>query len=77
MDWEDTKQHFCILLYQEIIIKNNLKLTGSLVFIFPERRIGAVGSLQDLNVAISRAKEKLFVVGSFEMMMNGWSSLVI
>ena len=24
MDWEDTKQHFCILLYQEIIIKNNL-----------------------------------------------------
>ena len=26
MDWEDTKQHFCILPYQEIIIKNNLKL---------------------------------------------------
>ena len=21
MDWEDTKQHFCILHYQEIIIK--------------------------------------------------------
>ena len=26
MDWDETKQHFCILLYQEIIIKNNLKL---------------------------------------------------
>jgi superfamily I DNA and/or RNA helicase len=39
----------------------------------PERRIGAVESLQDLNVAISRAKEKLFLIGSFEMMMNGWS----
>ena len=26
MDWEDTKQHFCILLYHEIIIKNNLEL---------------------------------------------------
>jgi len=40
-----------------------------------ERQIGALGSLQDLNVAISRAKEKLFIVGSFEMMMNGWSRI--
>jgi superfamily I DNA and/or RNA helicase len=39
----------------------------------PERQIGAAGSLQDLNVAISRAKEKLFVAGSFEMMMSRWS----
>ncbi len=41
----------------------------------PERQIGAVGSLQDLNVAISRSKEKLFIIGSFDMMMNGWSKL--
>ena len=41
----------------------------------PERRIGAVESLQDLNVAISRSKEKLFLIGSFEMMMNGWSRI--
>ena len=36
----------------------------------PERRIGAIGSLQDLNVAISRSKEKLIIVGSFDMMIN-------
>jgi superfamily I DNA and/or RNA helicase len=42
----------------------------------PERRIGAVESLQDLNVAISRSKEKLFLIGSFEMMMNGWSRIL-
>jgi len=36
----------------------------------PERRIGAIGSLQDLNVAISRSKEKLIIVGSFDMMLN-------
>lgn len=41
----------------------------------PERQIGAVGSLQDLNVAISRSKEKLFIIGSFDMMMNGWSKI--
>lgn len=37
----------------------------------PERIVGAVGSLQDLNVAISRSKEKLIIVGNFEMMLNG------
>jgi hypothetical protein len=31
--------------------------------------------LQDVDVAISRAKEKLIIVGSFDMMLNGWSSL--
>jgi superfamily I DNA and/or RNA helicase len=36
------------------IVKNN-----------PERIVGAVGSLQDLNVAISRSKEKLIIVGNF------------
>ena len=35
-----------------------------------ERRIGATGSLQDLNVAISRSKEKLIIVGCFDMMLN-------
>ena len=29
-----------------------------------------------MNVAISRSKEKLFLIGSFEMMMNGWSRIV-
>jgi energy-coupling factor transporter ATP-binding protein EcfA2 len=36
----------------------------------PERQIGAIGSLQDLNVAISRSKEKLIIVGNFDMMLN-------
>jgi superfamily I DNA and/or RNA helicase len=43
----------------------------SLVRNNPERLVGALGSLQDLNVAISRSKEKLIIVGSFEMMLNG------
>jgi hypothetical protein len=43
----------------------------SLVRNNPERFVGALGSLQDLNVAISRSKEKLIIVGSFEMMLNG------
>jgi superfamily I DNA and/or RNA helicase len=43
----------------------------SLVRNNPERSVGALGSLQDLNVAISRSKEKLIIVGSFEMMLNG------
>ena len=41
----------------------------------PERQIGAVGSLQDLNVAISRSKEKLFLIGSFDMMQQGWTKV--
>lgn len=41
----------------------------------PEKEIGAIGSLQDLNVSISRSKEKLIIIGSFEMMLNGWSKL--
>jgi AAA domain len=45
----------------------------SLVRNNPERLVGALGSLQDLNVAISRSKEKLIIVGSFEMMLNGLS----
>ena len=46
----------------------------SLVRNNPERLVGAVGSLQDLNVAISRSKEKLIIIGSFEMMLNGSTS---
>ena len=34
-----------------------------------------VSSLQDLNVAISRSKEKLFIIGSFDMMIKGWSKV--
>lgn len=46
----------------------------SLVRNNPERVVGAVGSLQDLNVAISRSKEKLIILGSFEMMLNSLTS---
>jgi superfamily I DNA and/or RNA helicase len=45
----------------------------SIIRINPERQIGAVNSVQDLNVALSRVKEKLFIIGGFEMIMNGWS----
>jgi superfamily I DNA and/or RNA helicase len=45
----------------------------SLVRNNPERLVGALGSLQDLNVAISRSKEKLIIVGGFEMMLNGFN----
>jgi superfamily I DNA and/or RNA helicase len=34
------------------------------------------GTLQDLNVAISRSKEKLIILGNFDMMLNGWSVLL-
>ena len=40
-----------------------------------ETQVGAAGTLQDVNVAISRAKEKLIIIGNFDMMLNGWSSL--
>ena len=40
----------------------------------PERNVGAAGTLQDLNVAISRAKEKLIILGNFDMMLHGWTS---
>ena len=40
----------------------------------PERNVGAAGTLQDLNVAISRSKEKLIILGNFEMMLNGWTT---
>jgi superfamily I DNA and/or RNA helicase len=39
-----------------------------------ERNVGAAGTLQDINVAISRAKEKLIILGNFNMMLNGWTS---
>jgi energy-coupling factor transporter ATP-binding protein EcfA2 len=41
----------------------------------PERVVGAAGTLQDLNVAISRSKEKLIILGNFETMLNGWSGI--
>ena len=31
----------------------------------PERNVGAAGTLQDINVAISRPKEKLIIMGNF------------
>jgi superfamily I DNA and/or RNA helicase len=47
----------------------------SLVRNNPERQVGAAGTLQDLNVSISRSKEKLIIVGNFDMMLNGWTCL--
>jgi superfamily I DNA and/or RNA helicase len=41
----------------------------------PERNVGAAGTLQDLNVAISRSKEKLIILGNFDMMLNDWSAV--
>ena len=46
----------------------------SLVRNNPENNVGAAGTLQDVNVAISRSKEKLIIIGNFEMMLNGWTS---
>ncbi len=40
----------------------------------PERNVGAAGTLQDINVATSRAEEKLIILGNFDMMLNGWTS---
>jgi hypothetical protein len=34
----------------------------------------ALGTLQDLNVAFSRSKEKLIILGNFDMMLNGWTA---
>ena len=45
----------------------------SLVRNNPENNVGAAGTLQDVNVAISRSKEKLIIFGNFEMMLNGWT----
>jgi superfamily I DNA and/or RNA helicase len=45
----------------------------SLVRNNPERIVGQAGTLQDLNVAISRSKEKLIILGNFDMMLNGWA----
>ena len=46
----------------------------SLVRNNPMRNVGAAGTLQDLNVAISRSKEKLIILGNFDMMINGWTA---
>jgi superfamily I DNA and/or RNA helicase len=40
----------------------------------PERNVGAAVTLQDLNVAISRSKERLIILANFEMMLNGWTT---
>jgi AAA domain len=37
----------------------------------PESNEGAAGTLQDLNVGISKSKEKLIILGNFDMMLNG------
>ena len=36
-----------------------------------DKTLGALADLPDLNVSISRAKKKLIIVGSFEMMADG------
>jgi superfamily I DNA and/or RNA helicase len=45
----------------------------SLVRNNPENKVGAAGTLQDVNVAISRSKERLIILGNFEMMLNSWT----
>jgi superfamily I DNA and/or RNA helicase len=40
-----------------------------------ERNVGAAGTLQDVNVAISRSKEKMTVLGNFNTMLNGYSAV--
>jgi len=40
-----------------------------------ERNVGAAGALQDVNVAISRSKEKLIIMGNFNTMLNGFSAV--
>jgi superfamily I DNA and/or RNA helicase len=47
----------------------------SLVRSNAEKIVGQAGTLQDLNVAISRSKEKLIVIGNHAMMLDGWSRL--
>lgn len=39
-----------------------------------DKTLGALAELPDLNVSISRAKKKLIIVGSFDMMLNGWTA---
>jgi hypothetical protein len=45
----------------------------SLVRNNPEKNVGAADNLQDVNVAISRAREKLIIMGNFNTILNGWS----
>jgi hypothetical protein len=47
----------------------------SLVRNNPKNIVGQAGTLQDLNVAISRSREKLIIVGNHATMLNGWSRL--
>jgi hypothetical protein len=82
-----TAQKHIIRHYLQRMGVNNTKVTtttGALgtqadIVIFslvrnnPERNVGAAGTLQDLNVAISRSKEKLIILGKFDMMINGWT----
>jgi hypothetical protein len=84
-----TGQQIYILNYLNQMGLNNIRVvttTGALgtqadIVIYslvrnnPEKKVGAAGTLQDVNVAISRAKEKLIIVGNFDMMLNGWSWL--
>jgi hypothetical protein len=84
-----TAQKHIIRNYLQRMGVNNTKVTtttGALgtqadIVIFslvrnnPERNVGAAGTLQDLNVAISRSKEKLIILGNFDMMLNGWTAV--
>jgi AAA domain len=45
--------------------------TISLVRNNQDKNLGALAELPDLNVSISRAKKKLIIIGSFEMMADG------
>jgi hypothetical protein len=37
-----------------------------------DKTLGALAELPDLNVSISRTKKKLIIIGSFDMMADGY-----
>lgn len=72
-NYDDGHLLHCCLLSNHNLLQNPILILFSLVRNNPERNVGAAGTLQDLNVAISRSKEKLIILGNFDMMLNGWA----
>jgi superfamily I DNA and/or RNA helicase len=74
-----------LLAQMGLLDNNNIKVTTtttalgtqgdivlfSLVRNNHDKSLGALAELPDLNVSISRAKKKLIIIGSFEMMADG------
>lgn len=74
-----------LLAQMDLLDRHNIKVTTtttalgtqgdivlfSLVRNNHDKNLGALAELPDLNVSISRAKKKLIIVGSFDMMADG------